>query len=287
MSQACPNCGLPLTIDDISFCTQCGRRLPAGVRFCTGCGASVPQPAPAQRASSGHADAHVAPGPRLAGLRATVALVSAAALIAGGIIAGFQFGRNHGQAPAAGRAVASRQHRSPSPAQTAALAPVENSSASSMPPPSGLATPAPPSPTPSASSTDANAVAVGPLAADQPDAAKVAAFLSRYFAAIKSRNYAAYAALFAANALPNTTARQFRKGDRSSRDSNAELVNLAASPPGLAASVTFRSHQSAAASARHTSCTLWGVTFYLQPDASSYLIDVPPTGYRASHRPCP
>jgi hypothetical protein len=111
--------------------------------------------------------------------------------------------------------------------------------------------------------------------------------LSRYFAAIKSRNYAAYAALFAANALPNTTARQFRKGDRSSRDSNAELVNLAASPPGLAASVTFRSHQSAAASARHTSCTLWGVTFYLQPAASSYLIDLPPAGYRASHRPCP
>ena len=318
----CTKCGRRLTAG-VSFCTACGASVPqpaptqatpsgeadghvALVRSSAGrpgadarhdeagpAALSSPAPPPSGPAPRSPArDSTTSPRPRLEGQRATIALVAAAALIAGGIIAGFQIAGSHGHATA-GHAVASQQHRSPAPAQTAALAPVENSSASPTASESGSSGPAtsapasPASPASSASSRHATAVAIGPLAAEQPDAAKVAAFLSRYFAAINNRNYPAYAALFAANALPTTTARQFRNGYRSTRDSNAELVNLMASPAGLAASVTFRSHQSAAASATHTSCTLWGVTFYLQPDASSYLIGPPPAGYQASYHPCP
>ncbi|HUB41799.1 MAG TPA: zinc ribbon domain-containing protein [Streptosporangiaceae bacterium] len=299
----------------MSFCTKCGRQLTAGVRFCTGCGAVVPQPVPAPPAPSGQADVYVppvrssagqpgadarpeeagrVPGPparditvfprrRFDGQRATVALVVAAVLVAGGIIAGFQLAGHHGQPRAAGHAVTSQQRRSSAPPQTASLTPVASSSASPTPSESGSA----PASSPSAPSAHATTVAIGSLAAGQPHAARVAAFLSRYFAAIKHRNYAAYAALFAANAVPSTTARQFRNGYRSTRDSGAVLVNLSASAAGLVASVTFRSHQDPAASATHTSCTLWGVAFYLQPEGNSYLIGPPPAGYHASYHPCP
>lgn len=266
----------------MSFCTKCGQRLAAGVRFCTSCGAQVQPPAPTPQAPGPPARSITGlRRPRLEGRRATVALVAAAVLIAAGIIAGFQFAGHHGPVSAAGHTVSRPKHRGPAPLQTAVLSPVVNSSASFGPTSS-----APASPPPSASSAGAGTVRIGPLAAQHPAAGKVAAFLSRYFAAIKNRNYAAYAALFAGNALPNTTARQFRNGYRSTTDSDAELVSLSSGSAGLAAAVTFRSHQDPAASATHTSCTLWGVTFYLQQVGSSYLIGSPPAGYHASYKPC-
>ena len=53
-----------------------------------------------------------------------------------------------------------------------------------------------------------------------------------------------------------------------------------------AASLTFNSQQDPAVSATHTACTTWGVTFYLVPVGTSYLIGPPPPGYQASALPC-
>jgi hypothetical protein len=312
----CTKCGRQLTAG-VRFCTGCGATVPqpapaqpapagqsdshlAPVRSSAGRPGADALPEEAVPASpSPPASPPQSPVPRpqprdiaafprrrLEGQRATFALVAAAVLIAGGIIAGFELNGNHGQAAAAGHAVTGQQPRSSAPGQTASLTPVASSSGSLTPSEPASSGSAPASPTPSASSANATAVAIAPLAAGQPHAARVAAFLSRYFAAIKHRNYAAYIALFAANALPNTTARQFRNGYRSTRDSDAVLADLSAGPAGPVARVTFRSHQSPAASATHTSCTLWAVAFFLRPDASSYVIDPPPAGYHAMYHPC-
>jgi hypothetical protein len=219
--------------------------------------------------------------PWLHGQRATAALVAVAVLIAGGVIAGVEIAGQHGRTPAAGHA--SRPQTGPASAPAAASASSASVSASAG---SASAAPASSAP-PSAPAAAAGAIRVALQAKRQAGAAAVAVFLASYFAAIKSRNYSAYAALFVPGAVPDKTAAQFRTGYRSTSDSDVELVSLSASSAGLAAAVTFRSHQSSATSITHTACTDWGITFYLQTDGISYLIGAPPAGYRASYQPCP
>jgi hypothetical protein len=223
--------------------------------------------------------------PWLDGQRATVALVAAAVLIAAGVITGVEVAGQHGRATAAGHASRPKSG-SPAPASAAAPGSTVTSPTSSVSTSSGQTPSASASPGSSGPSAGAGTIQIGPLAAGQPDADQVASFLSQYFAAIKNRDYAAYAVMFVSGAVPDKTAGQFRNGYRSTTDSDAELVRLSASPAGLAASVTFRSHQSAAASVTHTACTSWGITFYLQANGSSYLIGPPPAGYQASYHPC-
>ena len=218
---------------------------------------------------------------RLDGQRATVALVAAAVVVAAAVILGVEVAGHHGRAAAAGHVSRPKDHGS-APASTGA------SSASFTSPASSVSASSGPTPSPSASPSATPAggtIGIGPLAAGQPDADQVAAFLSRYYAAIKDRDYAAYAVLFVPGAVPDT-AGQFRSGYRSTTDSDVELVSISSSGNGLAASVTFRSHQGAATSITHTACTAWGITFYLQADGSSYLIGSPPAGYQASYQPC-
>jgi hypothetical protein len=119
-------------------------------------------------------------------------------------------------------------------------------------------------------------------------AGSVAAFVSRYFAAINSQDYPAYISLFAPGADPGENAQKFRAGYASTTDSNETLVALAGTASGkTAASLTFNSHQAPASSATHTACTSWQVTLYLVPSGTSYLISHPPASYHASFQPCP
>jgi hypothetical protein len=196
-----------------------------------------------------------------------IALAAAAVLLSGGLI----IWRLAGGQPA--RLAAGQ------PARQGATAPAGHGAAST-------AAPARASPTRTAprQGRGNNAVALPAALARTPAAQHVAAFLQTYFRVINQRDYTGYASLLAPSLRP--TAQQFQAGYRSTKDSGAVLTSLSASSHGLAATVTFISHQDPALSPDHSRCTTWEITLYLRPFNGSYLIVPPPHGYRAAHEAC-
>lgn len=140
-----------------------------------------------------------------------------------------------------------------------------------------------PSPSP-ISPGNPDAVTIAPAVNGQPAAAQVASFLQTYFTAINAGDYARYASLWPPRLRP--TIGQFRSGYRGSHDSHAILAALSPTAVGVAATVTFTSHQPAANSPTHTGCTDWNVTLYLRSRGSGYRIVSPPTGYHPQYRRC-
>ncbi len=126
-------------------------------------------------------------------------------------------------------------------------------------------------------------MSVGPGLGARPDARRVAALLDRYFAAVNHRNYPAYERLFAQRHL---TPREFAWGYRTSHDSKAVLAGVSPLKGGLKATVTFTSHQNPAGSPDHSSCIDWRITLFLHRAGATYLIGMPPTGYRAGLHAC-
>jgi hypothetical protein len=131
-------------------------------------------------------------------------------------------------------------------------------------------------------------VAITANAARNPAAPSVAAFLSRYFGAINARDYRSYASLLSPSLQQGLTEPQFSKGYGSTADSDETLVSISAATDGdLDAAVMFTSHQNPQDSPDHAeSCTDWSISLFLARGGSGYLIDQPPSGYRASYRPC-
>jgi hypothetical protein len=127
-------------------------------------------------------------------------------------------------------------------------------------------------------------VSITPRLAGRADARRVGGLLVRYFAAVNHRRYQAYASLFAQRR--QLTPRDFAWGYRTSHDSNAVLVGIAALKGGLKATVTFTSQQDPAQSPDHSSCIDWRITLFLYRTGAAYLIGMPPTGYRAGLQAC-
>jgi hypothetical protein len=132
-------------------------------------------------------------------------------------------------------------------------------------------------------------VAVSPDAAQEPAAPSVAAFLGQYFSAINSRDYQTYISLLSPQAQQGLTVQQFDKGFASTADSAETLTGLSAASNGdTVAAVTFTSHQNPADSVDQAeACTNWDISLFLESDGTSYLIDVAPSAYHASHSACP
>jgi hypothetical protein len=149
-----------------------------------------------------------------------------------------------------------------------------------------VGSPGPGSVPPSGSTPSPGAVAIAPALADNPAAPTIAAFLDQYFAAINTHDYQAYVALLSPQAQGMTQS-QFDTGYGSSTDTGETLKAISAAANGdSVAQVTFTSHQSAAQSATNSTCTIWNVSLYLVPNAGSYLIDNPPSGYHAEYAAC-
>jgi hypothetical protein len=127
-------------------------------------------------------------------------------------------------------------------------------------------------------------VSITPGLAGRADARRVGGLLVRYFAAVNHRRYRAYASLFAQR--HQLTPREFAWGYRTSHDSNAVLVGIAALKGGLKATVTFTSHQDPAQSPDHSSCIDWRITLFLHRAGATYLIGMPRPGYRAGLQAC-
>lgn len=147
-----------------------------------------------------------------------------------------------------------------------------------------------PSATPSASAgsgVGGMRVAVAPTVAGNPALGGVLAFLDRYFTAINTHDYQAYASLLDQQVLEQSSPAKFYSGDGSTTDSAATLNGISQTNSGeVAAAITFTSRQQPAASPDQSACDNWSITVYLVPQGSGYLLALPPPGYQASYTSC-
>ncbi|HEY6296349.1 MAG TPA: hypothetical protein VIX15_11845 [Streptosporangiaceae bacterium] len=204
-----------------------------------------------------------------------LAVATVAAVIIAGLGGAAAFELRHGH----GRAAAAREGSAEVHARTPRVAPSAASGSSGVSGASGHAGTA-------VAATVTVAAAVGRNAALRP----VLALLDRYFSAINQHDYAAYVQLLDPQALQRSPASAFYAGDGTTTDTGETLTGLAdmssGGAAGLAAAVTFTSHQQPADSPDHSDCDSWSITLYLVPQGAGYLISVPPAGYRASFAAC-
>jgi hypothetical protein len=183
------------------------------------------------------------------------AMVTTVALLTTGGIAAWQVGQMHSRAPARNTSLTGRStgRARPGHSQRPAATPAR-ATASPSGPPAGQGT-----------------VTVTPAAAAQPHVDPVVMLLDSYFSAINQHDFPAYSSLF----IPaiRATMHNFGPGYQSTRDSRATLTGLARTgPEGLAALVTFVSHQNPADSPDHAACDRWHITVFLKSDGPGYHI---------------
>jgi hypothetical protein len=285
----------------MSFCTSCGRPVKASTRFCTGCGAALGKErnhadggAPGIRAdvSRQEADAPSADAPRISFARARgqrriartardhqgkiVAAAVAIVVLAGGGTA-LALTLPEGRHPQADSALARSRAGGDS-----RLRPSSSQSASASPTPSSSQ--ASPSTAPSAGGVT---VTVADGVVPNPHITQVVDLLTSYFTAINNHDYRAYVSLFDQQFQQNYSPRQFSGDYSSTSDSAIRLTDLRYSDSdGLAAVVTFTSHQQPSQSPDNASCDNWTISLYLTQQAGGYVVGDPPQGYQPVHRPC-
>ena len=129
----------------------------------------------------------------------------------------------------------------------------------------------------SSSSPSPSLVAIGPGVSGAA-VPRVQQLLSKRFHAINTHNYAEYASTLTTREQANQPQSTFDKGYATTSDSGVTLTALTQKSAGLAATVTFTSHQNPADSIDGSACNTWTSTYYLVPSGSGYLIDVTPAG---------
>jgi hypothetical protein len=216
-------------------------------------------------------------------------IAAAAGVLAGGAAGGLLLARSPHPAAAHPPARTVGKHGSGGTASTAGPEPASTLPASTLPA-STVPSSAPSAPaTPSASPPVTGAVIkVSRSAAADPREQDVVGFLGKYFSAINSRDYRAYASLLGPQPRAELTRAAFIRGFRSTSDSGAKLRRIGTGASGdTVATVTFTSHQDPADSAdRQQSCTRWRISLFLQPGGDGYLIGQAPAGYHASYSAC-
>jgi len=130
-------------------------------------------------------------------------------------------------------------------------------------------------------------VSVGPGLASNPAEPAVETTLTHYFQGINTHDYTEYTSALNAQEQAAQPEAQFNSGFSSTTDSGMTLTSLSSTGNGgLAATVTFISHQSAATSIDGSTCNNWTLTFYLVPQGSGYLKGPAPSSYQPSHSDC-
>jgi hypothetical protein len=111
--------------------------------------------------------------------------------------------------------------------------------------------------------------------------------LTGYFVSIEQRDFATYRSLFAAPIRTAMDPGKVARGYRSTRNADVRLVRLDDLGGGRAAAwVDFTSTQAAVDGPDGQTCTRWSIGLFLQPEAGREVIGAPPSGYRATYRPC-
>jgi hypothetical protein len=262
-----------------------------GKQFCTRCGT----PFPAEVTRAPEYTRPVADPPRY---RTAVLALASVTLLAGVGVGAWFLAERHHSPPQAGNQQGSPQG---GPAGSQAGSPVAEGSAASSTVPGTLTptgTPATVLPTtvlpttgtpatvaPTGASAP-GAVAIAPAVAGNAVTPQVGAFLDDYFGAINSHDYPAYVALRSPQAQGITQA-QFDAGYGSTTDEDETLNGISSAANGDSiAQVTFTSYQSATNSPTSSACTAWNVSLYLVPNGDGYLLDNPPSSYRALYAAC-
>jgi hypothetical protein len=205
------------------------------------------------------------------GMTVTAMVTTAALLVTGGVAA-WQAARMQSRLPAANTSLAISGARAGGPARSpgAGRTPAR-------------AAPAPPAGSPARGpATARGAVRVAPAAAAGPHVNRVVMVLNSYFSAINRHDFQAYSSLF----IPamRVSLHNAGAGYQSTRDSRARLTGLATTgPEGLAATVTFVSHQNPADSPDHAACDRWHITLFLRHNGGGYHIRRHQPGFPADH----
>jgi hypothetical protein len=142
------------------------------------------------------------------------------------------------------------------------------------------------SPSPS-TSPSAGLVSVAPGVASNPAEPAVEKTLTHYFQGINTHNYAEYASALDAQERAGEPESTFDSGYRSTADSGMKLISLMSSGDGgLAATVTFTSHQTAGTGIDGSPCNNWKLTLYLVQQGNNYLQGAAPSGYKPTYSDC-
>jgi hypothetical protein len=130
-------------------------------------------------------------------------------------------------------------------------------------------------------------VQVAPGVASNPAQPQVTAYLDRYFNAINTRNYGEYNSLLDAENQQSDSKSSFESGFATTKDSDEVLTGITGTGGGgLAANVSFTSHQSPADSVDQSACNDWRVSLYLVPRGNGYVMTAAPAGYKAAYTDC-
>jgi hypothetical protein len=136
-------------------------------------------------------------------------------------------------------------------------------------------------------STSAGLVSLGPGVASNPAEPAVEKTLTEYFQGINTHNYAEYASALDAQEQATESASKFSHGYSSTVDSAMKLISLSSvANGGLAATVTFTSHQAAGIGINGSTCDNWKLTLYLVQQGAGYLQGPAPPGYQPTHSDC-
>jgi hypothetical protein len=112
-----------------------------------------------------------------------------------------------------------------------------------------------------------------------PATPQVETVLSHYFQGINTHSYAEYSSALDPREQAKQTQSTFDSGYSTTADSGMTLTSLTStSGGGLAATVTFTSHQAASKSVDNSACNNWTLTFYLVPQGTGYLDGPAPSG---------
>jgi hypothetical protein len=121
-----------------------------------------------------------------------------------------------------------------------------------------------------------------------PATPQVETVLTHYFQGINTHSYAEYSSALDAQEQAKQPQSTFDSGYSTTTDSGMTLTSLTStSGGGLAATVTFTSHQSASASVdKKSTCNHWTLTLYLVPQGTGYLKGAAPSGYQPTYSDC-
>ena len=172
--------------------------------------------------------------------------------------------------------------RATAPSTSASAAPTTSASAT------GSASASPSSSTSaSASGGSSGLVAVASSVGSNPATPQVETVLTHFFQGINTHSYTEYVSALDAEERAKQTQSTFDAGYSTTTDSGMTLTSLASTGNGgLAATVTFTSHQSASASVDKSTCNDWSLTFYLVSQGSGYLDGPAPADYQPTYSDC-
>ena len=130
-------------------------------------------------------------------------------------------------------------------------------------------------------------VAVAPGVGPNPATPQVETVLTHYFQGINTHSYAEYSTALDAQEQANQPQSSFDSGYSTTTDSGMTLTSLASTANGgLAATVTFTSHQWPSKSVDNHACNTWTLTIYLVPRGTGYLQGPSPAAYEPTHSDC-